>query len=325
LGTNYDLNVDEGVLDANPALGCDMSSSSSHDSGIACCSSFPNGIATGDLNNDGVPDIVMSDEASDSFHTAAVAMASGFGLGNPTAIPSVSRISAFAIADFNGDGKLDLAGAEWGPGVTDQNLIAIHQGQGSTSQFDSPQSIQVFGTTGQDTYPKIAVADLNGDGKPDIVTDGDGCNEPAETSCSTQITVLLNTTQTSGGGGPGGGGAFPGAKLLHGTFTVKHGAIKLKVTCPAGGFAQCIGKDTLTTIKAFPAAVRHRVSLGSARFSIAAGQTKTLTIKLTHKALKLLAKVHKLKALERVLAHDPAGQSKTTQTTVTIKLPAKHR
>ena len=339
VGMDYSLSVDQGALDPNPAMGCDLSASTTYDSGIPCCSAFPNGLAAADLNNDGVPDIVMSDYASDSFHVAAASNPTALSIGTPAAIPSVSRISAFAIADFNGDGKLDLAGAEWGPGALVPNVLAIHQGQGSTSVFDPPQSIPVFGNTGTDTYPKIAVADLNGDGKPDIVTDGAGCNEPAETSCSTEISVLLNTTGASsggggGGGGPGGGGGgggggvvFPGVKLLRGAFTVTKGAIKLKVTCPPGQFAECVGSDALTTVKAFAVAVKHKrmVSLGSARFSIPAGQTRTLTIKLTHKALTLLAKRHRLTALEKVVAHDPSGQTKTTQTTITVKLQPKHR
>ena len=208
------------------------------------------------------------------------------------------------------------------------------------------------------------MGDLNGDGKPDIVTTATPCND-AQLTCSTQITVLLNTTQTSGGGGgaTGGGGgtaggsggsggtggsgggaggsggsggnggsgaggaAFPGLKLAPGTFTVDNSAVKVKVTCPPGHFAQCVGTDTLTTIRALAVSVKHKhqVKLGSARFSIPAGQTKTLTIKLTKQALKLLAKKHKLKALETVVAHDSSGQSKTTTTTITIKLPVTRR
>jgi hypothetical protein len=351
VGTDYNVSVFEGVLDANPVLGCDNSSNTDHDSGIPCCSSFPNGIGTADLNGDGIPDIVMSDEASNSFHTAAVSTQSGLSVGSPTAIPSVKHISAFGIADFDGDGKPDLAGAEWGSPFLDPNVIAIHQGQGSTSQFGAPQAIPVFGDSSGGTYPRLVVGDLNGDGKPDIVTDGEACNEPAETACSTQITVMLNTTEPPAGGGgggsgpgpsgggpapggsgtpaggPSGGAVFPGVKLLGGTFVVKKGAVKLKVTCPPSASGQCMGIDTMTTIKAFAVAVRrkHKVTLGSARFSIPSGQTRTLTIKLGRKGRTLLAKLHKLRVLDRVTAHDASGQTKVTQTTITIKLPPKHR
>jgi hypothetical protein len=127
--------------------------------------------------------------------------------------------------------------------------------------------------------------------------------------------------------GSAGGGVFPGVKLLGGAFSVQNGAVKLKVTCPPGRFAECVGTDTLSTIKAFAVAVkrRHRVSLGSARFSIPAGQTRTVAIRLTRKARILLARLHKLKALETVVAHDPAGHSHVTQTTITIRLAPKHR
>lgn len=107
---------------------------------------------------------------------------------------------------------------------------------------------------------------------------------------------------------------------------MKHGGVTVKLTCPPGKFAQCVGTDTLTTLKAITVAVKHKhkLTLGSARFSIPAGQSKTLTIKLTRQALKLLAKKHRLRVLEKVAAHDPSGQSKTTSTTITIKLLGKH-
>jgi hypothetical protein len=87
----------------------------------------------------------------------------------------------------------------------------------------------------------------------------------------------------------------------------------------------CVGKDTLHTIKAFAVSAKHKRQLGSASFSIPAGKTKTITIKLTSTALKLLSQKHTLAALERVIAHDGQGTSKTTTARITIKLQNKHR
>jgi hypothetical protein len=68
-----------------------------------------------------------------------------------------------AAADFNGDGKLDLA-------VTDSTGVWILLGNGDGT-FQNPVSYAAG------PYPdSIAIADFNGDGKPDIVVGDNGRN-----------------------------------------------------------------------------------------------------------------------------------------------------
>lgn len=347
VGTDFDITIYAGAVDMNPVNGCDTFSSSSHDSGIPCCSVAHSGVTTADLNNDGTPDIVMSTVSPGSFYTVPVTTTS---VGSPTAVSSLSSIVTFGVADFNGDG-LDLAGAEYSPS-TGQTLIAIHQGEGSTSQFDAPQAIPVFGNTSNSAYPQIAIADLNGDGKPDIVTSGVDCNA-AETSCDNRITVLLDTTPApAGGGGSGGGsggnggsggggsggnggggagsGVFPGLKLHSQTLTVlNNGAVQVSIGCPPGALVSCVGTDVLTSLGAIAVSVTHKekrlLTFGSKSFSIPAGHTGQVTMKLSKTALKLLARKHRLKVLESVTGHDNSGGSKTTTTTLTLKSGPKRR
>jgi hypothetical protein len=268
---------------------------------------------------------------------------SGLSFSVPARIGSVSDISGFGVADFNGDGKPDLMSGEFGPKFGAQDLVVIHQGTGSTSSFEAPQSIQVFGGDGQDTYPKPVIADFNGDGKPDIVTDGSQCNSE-ETSCSTQVIVLLNGTLgggSSGGGsagtggsgstgggstGSGGGGSglgkFFGIPLKAASLKVHKGSVTLKLTCPAAALVSCIGSATLTSVAAYAVRVRHKrkLVLGSKTFSIPAGRTLALTLKLTPKALKLLAARHAVLAREAIAAHDASGHAVTTTATVKLAL-----
>jgi hypothetical protein len=80
-----------------------------------------------------------------------------------------------------------------------------------------------------------------------------------------------------------------------GTLKLSHGAVKVKLTCPAG--AACKGTVKLRS---------HKTVLGSARFSVAGGHRKQVAVHLNHKALKRLRKAHRLSV--RISA---GGQSRT--------------
>jgi hypothetical protein len=82
-------------------------------------------------------------------------------------------------ADFNGDGRADLAAANFNAATLSVLLNTTPAGAGTTSY--SPQ--QTF-TVGND--PRLlAVADVNGDGQPDLAVTNEGSNT---------VSVLLDTT-----------------------------------------------------------------------------------------------------------------------------------
>jgi hypothetical protein len=111
------------------------------------------------------------------------------------------------------------------------------------------------------------------------------------------------------------------------------GAVTLKVTCPAGD-SSCSGTVTLRTLEAVAAraAGRHHkgkhksvLTLATGSFTVSGAQVGAVTLHLSAAARTLLARLHVLRAQATLVARDPAGASHTTQTTVTLRAPAKKR
>jgi streptogramin lyase len=124
---------------------------------------------------------------------------------------------------------------------------------------------------------------------------------------------------------------FAGVALASQTATVaKNRKLQLLLSCPAITIGSCAGTDTLKTRGPVAAkAAKHKkrkkrvLKLGSARFSISAGNTGKVTIKLSKVAFKLLAKKHTLKVLEVAVAHDSGGTPKTSTARITLKARKK--
>jgi hypothetical protein len=136
----------------------------------------PNDVAAADVNHDGNPDLVFA-----NHDTTYLTLLLGDGRGgfapapsSPITVHSRPHPHGVVAADFDGDGNLDLATDSWG-----ENKITVLWGDGK-GDFTSP------GTTfdvGPHPYQRLRSADLNGDGRADIVTTNlDGAS----------VTVLLS-------------------------------------------------------------------------------------------------------------------------------------
>lgn len=127
------------------------------------CGKSPNDIATGDFNGDGNLDLLIA-----NTETPYLTILLGNGKGgfapsphSPFDTHSYPHVHGVAVADFNGDGKLDAVTDSWG-----HNQILMFLGDGKGNLILPGQAFN----TGKRPYQRLRSADFNKDGKPDVVT-----------------------------------------------------------------------------------------------------------------------------------------------------------
>ena len=141
-------------------------------------------VTAGDLNSDGKPDLVIVNVL---VNTVSVLLNSTSpGATTPTFAPKQDFATetnplSVALADLNGDGKLDLATANFDASTVSVLLNTTAPGS-ATSSFSG---LQEFVTGNGAAF--VTTGDLNGDGRPDLAVANFGSNT---------VSVLLNITPT---------------------------------------------------------------------------------------------------------------------------------
>jgi hypothetical protein len=127
------------------------------------------GVAIGDFNGDGKPDLVCSHEAISVYINTGTT-------GNPSyAAPiNLSGYGDVAVADFNGDRKLDIVARNYGEVNVFLNTTTGGPVSFTNAAFEAPLTIT-----------RLAVGDFDGDSRPDIALAGEYTNN---------ITILRNSS-----------------------------------------------------------------------------------------------------------------------------------
>lgn len=138
---------------------------------------WPRGVAVADVNGDGKPDLIAANSYSGTLGVLLGDGTGGFAPATPFGSGGMEPGSV-VVADVNGDGKLDLIAANNSSGSTGSVGVLLGAGTGAFGP------VTPFASGGVSTAAGT-VADVNTDGKPDLI---------AVNRFSQTVGVLLNGT-----------------------------------------------------------------------------------------------------------------------------------
>ncbi|MGC1382766.1 MAG: FG-GAP-like repeat-containing protein [Candidatus Acidiferrales bacterium] len=168
-------------------------------------------VAPGDFNGDGIIDVAVADSgaptnANEVGNSVSIFLGNGDGTFGTVAVPrqdfpAGTNPTSIAVADYNVDGRPDLAVTAQG-----DNSVALLLGAGSGT---FSQYFELALGTAPDS---CVTADFNGDGIPDLAVTNNGSNT---------MSIILNSSSFIGSATAPPGTQFPNAEYIDLGFKVK--------------------------------------------------------------------------------------------------------
>lgn len=153
--------------------------------------SVPQAMAAGDLDGDGKPDLLVTAPGDSNIYVFQNTSTPGhISFNGPFPILAAPNIGSIALADFNGDGRTDLAildhAGDPDPNISGHINVLTNNSSPGNFSFGAAQLLPYV--TG--TYPMMLVtADLDGDGMPELAYTESNNNE---------IYIFLNGSSRGG-------------------------------------------------------------------------------------------------------------------------------
>jgi 6-phosphogluconolactonase (cycloisomerase 2 family) len=225
--------------------------------------SKPLSLSIGDLDGDGKPELAVANSQSSNvsvfYNTSTSGNISTSSFAAKVDFATGSFPYAVAIADFNGDGKPDLAFANYNSGN-----VSILSNTGTAGSISSSSFATKVDFPTNSGARSISVGDLDGDNKPDIVTANQSTDNISIIRNRT-VADLSNLTLSSGILNP----TFA-ANTINYTATVSNATSSITVT------------PTIADVNVTIAVNGTNVNSGTASGSIALSVgTNTITVVLT--------------------------------------------
>jgi Ca2+-binding RTX toxin-like protein len=194
------------------------------------------------------------------------------GLGGADSI-TVGDVGGYSVTAAGGPGDDTLTGgasSETFLGGSGNDVISPGGGIDFVSGDEGDDQVDV-----RDATPDVAVG---GAGSDSVVADADGVDifDGFETVDRTPNDVPNPVISP-----PAGGGSTRPVTIMGGKLKVTKGRASLRLSCPPGSSGDCTGSLSLRSAAAVRlGGVRARLQLGSARYDIPSGATRTVTVKL---------------------------------------------